>query len=79
MKANQILLQMKYARVVKLFSDLAGIPLDKALDFFYNSTEYDLISNGIADLHCMSDGYLADDLLVEYNNKLGIKTQKSIS
>jgi hypothetical protein len=66
MIANPILLQMKYARVVKLFSELAGISLDKALDFFYNSSEYDLISNGVADLHCMSDGYLAEDLLEEY-------------
>ncbi len=73
MIANPILLQMKYARVVKLFSELAGISLDKALDFFYNSSEYDLISNGVADLHCMSDGYLAEDLLEEYRNKLEVR------
>ena len=73
MIANPILLQMKYARVVKLFSELAGISLDKALDFFYNSSEYDLISHGVADLHCMSDGYLAEDLLEEYRNKLEVR------
>lgn len=38
------------------------LPCSDALDFFYHSTTYDLISNGISDMHCMSDGYLADDL-----------------
>ena len=67
MMANPILLQMKYARVINIFAKKAGISLEKALDFFYNSKEYDLINEGIADLHCMSDDYLADDLLEEYN------------
>jgi len=39
-----------------------NLSLSDALDFFYHSTTYDLISNGISDMHCMSDGYLADDL-----------------
>lgn len=73
MKANPILLQMKYARVVSLFAQKASISLEKALDFFYRSKEYDLISNGVADLHCMGDDYLAEDLLNEYYSNVDSK------
>ena len=68
MKANPILLQIKYTRILNIFAKLAGITLEQALDFFYNSTMYELISQGVADLHCMSDEYLAEDLLEEYKN-----------
>lgn len=34
MKANPILLQKKYARVVELFSSKAGLTRSEALDFF---------------------------------------------
>lgn len=33
--------------------------------FFYHSKEYELIRDGISDLHCMSDGYLVEDLMEE--------------
>ena len=36
--------------------------------FFYRSTEYTLVSEGVSDLHCMSDAYLAEDLKEEYIN-----------
>lgn len=66
MQANQTLLRMKYARIVSLFAKRTGMSLEDALDKFYNSKTYDLISHGISDMHCMSDGYLADELLIEY-------------
>ena len=66
MNANPILLQKKYARVVELFAKEIGISLDDALRFFYNSYVYTLMKNGISDMHCMSDGYLADELKIEY-------------
>lgn len=67
MTANPILLQKKYARVVALFAEKCQLTLDAALDFFYRSEEYRLLSEGVADLHCMSDDYLAEDLRDEYN------------
>ena len=67
--ANPILLQKKYARIVECFSVKAGISLAKALDFFYHSETYPLISQGVSDLHCMSDEYLADELLQEYQER----------
>ena len=70
MTANPILLQMKYARVVERFAQRCHISLSDALDFFYHSQEYQLISHGVSDLHCMSDEYLAEDLQDEYMKRL---------
>ena len=59
----------KYVRVIVLFAEKAGISTRLALDYFYRSEEYDLIRRGVSDLHCMSDDYLAEDLLEEWNRK----------
>ena len=66
MTANPILLQKKYTRIVKLFSDKTNISLDEALKYFYQSELYKLISQGISDMHCMSDEYLVENLIEEY-------------
>lgn len=65
MKANPVLLQKKYARVVSLLAERVGLSYEQALDVFYHSVTYDLMRNGISDMHCMSDGYLVQDLLDE--------------
>lgn len=70
MKANPTLLRMKYARIVELFAKWTGLSLEDALGKFYNSTTYTLISQGISDMHCMSDGYLAEELMLEYGYQL---------
>jgi len=57
---------MKYARIVSLFSKETGMSLEDALSFFYNSTTYEFISEGVADMHCRSDEYLVDELKMEY-------------
>ena len=66
MFADKIILQMKYARIVRLFADKLQIKYEDALAFFYDSDTYNLISNGVADMHCLSDEYLADELLMEW-------------
>ena len=66
MKANPTLLRMKYGRIVERFASLANISLEDALAFFYESKTYELISQGISDMHCLSDFYLADELMMEY-------------
>jgi hypothetical protein len=66
MEANKTILQMKYARVVEIFARKTGMDLEDALAFFYDSDTYSLISEGIADMHCRSDEYLADELMIEY-------------
>ncbi len=62
MNANPILLQKKYARVVELFAKHNGLTLEKSLDIFYRSDLYKLMSEGISDMHCMSDEYLVQEL-----------------
>lgn len=69
MNANPILLQKKYARIVMCFAEKVHITIVDALDFFYKSSLYNLVSNGISDMHCMSDQYLACELEREYRNK----------
>lgn len=69
MTANPILLQKKYARVICRFAERAGISLDEALAFFYRSAVYALVSEGVSNMHCMSDEYLAEDLEIEYQAK----------
>jgi len=66
MNANPTLLRMKYSRIVEMFANKAGLSLEDALSKFYDSKTYELVSEGISDMHCMSDGYLADELLIEY-------------
>ena len=60
---------MKYARIVAIFAKESGMKLEDALSFFYESDTYCLISEGIADMHCRSVEYLADELMIEYKEK----------
>ena len=62
MNANPILLQKKYARIVELFASKKKISIDKALGIFYHSVVYQLMRDGISDMHCMSDSYLEKEL-----------------
>ena len=69
MNANPILLQQKYSRVIECFADKMNISLNAALDFFYRSEVYCLMRDGVSDMHCMSDEYLADELILEYQER----------
>ena len=63
MIANPILLQKKYTRIIERFSKKENLSLDEALSF------YRLISEGVSDLHCMSDEYLTEEMILEYKEK----------
>ena len=69
MEADKTLLQMKYSRVVALFAAQQGLSTEDALDFFYHSETYQELREGIADLHCRSDQYVADELAAEYHDR----------
>ena len=69
MMANPILLQKKYARVIACFAKQQGISLDEALDLFYRAEGYQLMREGVSDMHCMSDLYLAEELRLEYEER----------
>ena len=70
MTANPILLQKKYSRVIECFAKQQGFSLDTALDFFYHSEVYQLIRDGVSDMHCMIDAYLAEELEQEFAENL---------
>lgn len=69
MNANPVLLQKKYSRVIECFAAQTGKSLDEALRFFYHSKVYQLIRDGVSDMHCMSDVYLAEELTMEYQER----------
>lgn len=65
MKANPVLLQRKYARLIQKLAIEKGISLGEALEKFIFSDTYLLMREGIADMHCLSDDYLVEELLSE--------------
>ena len=64
MTANRILLQHKYANVIQAYSTLAGTNLRQALDVFYKSHIYQEMRESVSDMHCRSDKYLAEEILL---------------
>jgi hypothetical protein len=62
MTANKLLLRHKYLRIVELLKVQKGISYNEALDIFYTSRTYKEIANGISDMHCRSDIYLAEEI-----------------
>ncbi|MBQ6237022.1 MAG: DUF3791 domain-containing protein [Bacteroidales bacterium] len=70
MQANPDILQMKMARIVKLWAERTGMTYEEAMGKFYESKTCELISDGVADMHCMSDDYLVDELMIEYGETL---------
>lgn len=66
MRANPILLQIEYANIVEAFAEKSGLCPRHALDFFYHSKTYYLISRGVSDMHCKTDQYLTEELMHEY-------------
>jgi len=69
MIANRTLVGHKCAGVIKAYAELANISLREAFDAFYRSVLYIEIVNGVSDMHCRSDGYLAEELQIEMKQK----------
>ncbi len=59
----------KLARIIQYLSQLYTIPLEKATDMYYTSETATLIEEGVADLHCRSERYLAQCVWDEYHGK----------
>jgi len=49
----------KCAGIIKSISELFGVSLQEATDIYYESETSNLIEEGVADLHCRSNKYLA--------------------
>jgi len=65
MTANRTLLQHEYANVIAKISERKEISLREAMDIFYKSYTYQEMRQGIADMHCRSDGYLEEEIRLE--------------
>jgi len=69
MTANRTLIGHKCAGVIKAYAEFAGVSLRDAFDKFYKSNLYKEIIYGISDMHCRSDGYLAEELQMEIDKQ----------
>lgn len=64
-ESKQILRSAQCARIITCISEMYGISLQEATDIYYNSETANLIEEGVADLHCRSDKYLAEEIWLE--------------
>ena len=56
------MLEAKFARIISEISKMYNVSLDDAMDMFYNSETMQLMEEGVADLHCRSEKYLAEEV-----------------
>ena len=68
-EAFHAILEAKYARIINEISNMYSVSLEEAMDIFYNSPLLPLLADGVADLHCRSDKYLAEEIWMEHNNE----------
>ena len=65
----QVMKSEKCARIIISISEMFGVSLQEATDIYYSSETANLIEEGVADLHCRSDKYLAEEIWNEYQGK----------
>ena len=56
----------KIANIISSLCELYNLSLEKATDIYYGSTTAQLIEEGVADLQCRSNKYLASILWEEF-------------
>lgn len=69
-ESKQIFRSAQCARIIVCISEMYDVTLNEATDIYYNSDTANLIEEGIADMHCRSDKYLAEEVWREYQEKL---------
>ena len=65
-ETKQILRSAQCARIITCISEMYGVSLQEATDIYYESDTANLIEEGVSDLHCRSDKYLAEEVWNEY-------------
>lgn len=65
-ETDMVLRGNKNAMIIENISEMFGMSVQEATDIFYNSETSELIEEGIADLHCRSEKYLATLVWEEY-------------
>lgn len=66
-KADRILRDMKYARIVELIAEKQNISREEAMDMVYTSPLFEIIDDGTANLICRSDIYLSEEIIRIHN------------
>lgn len=69
-EAYYTVLEAKYARIIEAISELHSLSLEEAVNIFYYSPFIPLLEEGVADLHCRSDCYLAEEIWPELKNTI---------
>ena len=64
--SKQILKSTQCAKIILCISEMYAVSIDEATDIFYNSETASMIEDGVADLHCRSDKYLAGEVWREF-------------
>ena len=65
-ETKQIFKSAQCARIISCISEMHGVALQDATDIYYNSVTANMVEEGIADLQCRSDKYLAEEIWQEY-------------
>lgn len=68
-ESKVVLKANKVANIILSLCDLHDISIKEATDIYYKSTTAGLIEEGVADLQCRSDKYLATLVWEEYMEK----------
>lgn len=68
-ETRQILRSAQCARIILCISEMYGVSVQEATDIYYESVTANLIEEGIADLHCRSDKYLASLVWEEHQEE----------
>ncbi|MDE5785839.1 MAG: DUF3791 domain-containing protein [Duncaniella sp.] len=69
-ESKTVIRSSKVARIIMSLCELYGITLMEATDIFYTSDISDMIEEGVSDLQCRSEKYLATLIWDEYHEKL---------
>lgn len=64
--AYHAILEAKYARIIAAMAEMHGLSFEESMDILYHSPLLPLIEDGVADLHCRSDRYLAEEIWLAY-------------
>ena len=68
-ETDLVLRANKNANIIMALCELHGISTQQATDIYYDSETSSLIEDGVADLQCRSDKYLATLVWDEYQEK----------
>ncbi len=68
-ESKLVLRASKIANIIVGISDLYGLTIQDATEKYYKSETAQMIEDGVADLHCRSDKYLATLVMEEYGGK----------